>query len=431
MNDKLKKFYETKAKTYHENDKKLYKSLEKKSECLRKFKFSALAVLVLTVIFKEFYSKIPFENFDNIIIITFWGNKFILSLIGFILSSLIAYLLHRNSYKKIIKTAQSIQDERNKTKNSLNEDTAFKKRLFLILKSFPLWLVSPDYFYALSFKNKIRDEHLKCSNNDCPSDCYVDTDGVCLLAWDTIKIKMKYFVIFSNWNNVILSSIIAIITVLSWGYNNGITNLLFSIIIFRVISRFLEISIAFFKDVVRVDDKLFIRKKNRENAEDDQDTIYIHRWKNTFLLKSGRISLAIHSIVEVIILFSLIYYFIYNTVGDHDKIKQMIGNNNDLNFINFFLLSASVSFLNFSYTSFCNIFWSVAHVSQVILSLVLISLSIASYIGLDSNLLERDLQFFEDLAKEKLKQQNQSDSSHMIRNETTLNFACLYLLLFS
>jgi hypothetical protein len=409
VNDKLKKFYETKAKTYHENDKKLYESLEKKSEYLRKFKFSALAALILTVIVKEFYSKIPFENFDNIIIITFWGNKFILSLIGFILSSLIAYLLHRDSYKRIIKAVQSIQDEdeRNKTKHSLNKDTTSnKKRLLLILKSSLLWLFSPDYFYALSFKNKICDEHkhIKCSNNTCPSDCYVDTDGICLLAWDTIKIKMKYFVIFSNWNNVILSSIIAIITVLSWGYNNGITDLLFSIIIFRVISRFLEISIAFFKDVVRVDDKLFIR-------EDDQDTIYIHRWKNTFLLKSGRISLAIHSIVEVIILFSLIYYFIYNTAGDQKDIKTMIGNNNDLNFINFFLLSASVSFLNFSYTSFCNIFWSVAHVSQVILSLVLISLSIASYIGLDSNLLERDLQFFEDLAKEKLKQQNQSDSS--------------------
>ncbi|MCL9971685.1 hypothetical protein MX569_14120, partial [Anoxybacillus kestanbolensis] len=331
MNDKLKKFYETKAKIDHENDKKLYQSLEKESEYLRKFKLSALLVLVLTVIFKEFYSRIPFENFDNIIIITFWGNKFMLSLIGFVLSSLIAYLLHRNSYKKIIKSAQSIREGYNETKNSLNKDTACKKRLFLILKSFSLWLVSPDYFYSLSFKNKIRNEHLKCSNNDCPSDCYVDTDGVCLLAWDTIKIKMKYFVIFSNWNNVILSSIIAIITVLSWGYNNGITNLLFSIIIFRVISRFLEISIAFFKDVVRVDDKIFIRTKNRENTEDDQDAIYIHRWKNTFLLKSGRISLAMHSIVEVIILFSLIYYFIYNTAGDHDKIKQMIGNNNDLN----------------------------------------------------------------------------------------------------
>ncbi|MCL9971431.1 hypothetical protein MX569_12690, partial [Anoxybacillus kestanbolensis] len=74
-----------------------------------------------------------------------------------------------------------------------------------------------------------------------------------------------------------------------------------------------------------------------------------------------------------------------------------------LNFINFLLLSASVSSLNFSYTSFCSIFWSVAHVSQVILSLMLISLSIASYIGLENNLSERDLQFFKDLAKEKLK----------------------------
>jgi hypothetical protein len=67
----------------------------------------------------------------------------------------------------------------------------------------------------------------------------------------------------------------------------------------------------------------------------------------------------------------------------------------ELHLGDFLLHSISVTTMNYSFNaSDTFILWSIAHISQVILSFILIILSIGSYIGLESDLHSRDEDFY-------------------------------------
>lgn len=79
----------------------------------------------------------------------------------------------------------------------------------------------------------------------------------------------------------------------------------------------------------------------------------------------------------------------------YDNMKNLI--NFSSNFYNYFLYGVSMSFFNFSYTNYNLWIWNLLHVWQVIVSIVLIILFVASYLGLEDNMVKRDEEFFKQL----------------------------------
>ncbi|MBH0161868.1 hypothetical protein [Fictibacillus sp. 26RED30] len=112
--------------------------------------------------------------------------------------------------------------------------------------------------------------------------------------------------------------------------------------------------------------------------------------------------MAVHSYIEILLLFSIFYYLyigstlnspctlsdfkvhsleVYCTVYPSIRTTVLNGEYNEL--IKMILYSATVTFFNISYDfrDATPLAWKIAHVSQVIVSIVLVVLSLASYIG--------------------------------------------------
>ena len=212
------------------------------------------------------------------------------------------------------------------------------------------------------------------------------------------RIYKQYLIIFLNWINVIKTVIFAFIIIGLLGYKGIIINTLIAIFFFQFISRTIEIFFAFYKDIVRVDSKTFYNRSveiidGKKNTK--YEAVYINNWKNSAIRKPMRISLAIHSIVEIVLSFSLIYYFaaLISTIF---PTGFTLGADYTLDFHSYLktlLYSTSVSFFNFSFPN-NNLLLSVLHIWQILISIVLISLSIASYIGKDDKLTDREAEYF-------------------------------------
>lgn len=374
----LKDIYQESGKTdYSRDDINLYVKLDNRATLISKIKLGVVVVFTMIAIFgtvlreyiTPYLGNLEWDSIPNFVI--FPSTILIAILLHFILG----YLIHCISY-------YLVEEKKHWYKETLKFKIGF--------------LLFPDYLFALRYKKIIRNIYENnCVHNCSEKKCYCikDRDKICINNWDSIKIKTKYFVQFSNWLNLILNCLIGIITICLWGYEGWIINIILYIVILRVISRFYEIAIAFYKDVVRVDDKFFVNSAGEYK--------YIHRWKNSLILKSGRISLAIHSLIEVVILYSILYYFLSLYLFELNNVSDLIGNNGQiLNYFHFLFVSTAVSAMNYSYTSFPHILWNVTHLSQVFLSLVLIVLSIASYLGLNGELDDRDEKFYIETHKE-------------------------------
>jgi hypothetical protein len=383
-----------------------------------------------------------------------------------VIHTFLAWGIHTTAYRKVIHTHR---DWRRKPEIPFTFHSLFKHhyktlkfkhnyRSKLLNTLYILWhskskfaILSLDYFFAIYYKKHLEAPHKTCSYNDCNrcKESGVVRDKICFHEWDTLRIKNKYFIQLSNWHNIIAVVLLGFITIVSFSIkttsNNWLTVLML-VVIFRIISRFVEISIAFYKDAVEVNDKIFrkSRKTTKSTTELNYynkilidngivlEDVYIHRWKNSMLLKSGRISLAVHSLIEVILLFSLFYcigthkelieidnmpvvnevYSVTIYTNDNetyivdsikmagpDGLASLMSNKqkNDAipSYWNFLLYSASVTFMNISFdTKFLSSYLALTHVTQVLLNLVIIVLSIATYIGLDNKLSDRESNFY-------------------------------------
>ena len=195
------------------------------------------------------------------------------------------------------------------------------------------------------------------------------------------RIYKQYLIIFLNWINVIKTIIFSIIIMGLIGYKGVIINIFIALFFFHFLSRTIEIFYAFYKDIVRIDSKTFYNRKVKKVGKIGlvkYEPVYINDWKNSSIRKPMRISLAIHSIVEVVLSFSLIYYFAsLISTSFPTGFALEFGNIKSLHsYLKAFLYSMSVSFFN---TSFPNkdLLSSILHIWQVLISIVLISLSIA------------------------------------------------------
>jgi hypothetical protein len=409
---------------YKEKDINLYVRLDNKADKVVGVKWTVLAFFIIVTIL----TVIPYPLIKNItdwIVFGFVSLISLMSLIhpGIIIVALIlgthyflSWYIHKIAFNIVVDQVSTKEENEANHLKLANEKIIFKslritsnktksdrkttKSKSQIFKNVLKFTFSPDFYFANQYKNSLR-ALLTIHPCDNTTDCK-HNDGICYHQWDTIKIAKKYFIQFSNWINIITVSLLGVIILIL--HENTVTyfdSLLLGVIVLRIISRFIEISIAFYKDNVLVHDKIF-------KSNDGTDPIYIHRWKNSLLLKSSRISLAVHSLIEVIILFSLFYYLASNigiieipfskpvlTMDEESGAITLLESNYITQFKDYLLYTISVTAMNFSFDPTYVVSWlGLAHIAQVILSLVLIVLSIASYIGLDNNLTKREEDFY-------------------------------------
>ncbi|GGC88208.1 hypothetical protein GCM10007216_18690 [Thalassobacillus devorans] len=372
---------------HSEEEVDLYVRLDKVSENNSKWKYIFLVALCITIVILYFWKPEWIEMLQVM--------KLLLPIIiALIIHVCLAFLIHWMPFKRIRmidKELPTDNDDKRKNKvekwssiNWMGIALSYKNEGNLLnkLKLIFMYLLSIDYYFARLFKDAIKKRHKECSHKEkgkCKKNYY---DQICFHEWYSIKIMNKYFIQSSNWNNVVCASLLAMILaiLIMTSPSETTLNVLLWLVGFRIISRFVEISYAFYNDVVSVSDKIF-RKK-----EDNNYGIYIHRWKNSLLLKNARISLAVFSLVEVMVLYSLFYYLLPPYI-----IELPLKNDTLLNFV---FYSISVSLMNISFSAKFHTFLGAVHVSQVFLSIILIVLSIASYMGLNNKLSSKEEEFY-------------------------------------
>ncbi|WP_045520650.1 hypothetical protein [Neobacillus niacini] len=197
------------------------------------------------------------------------------------------------------------------------------------------------------------------------------------MQWSTIRIEKKSFIEFSNWCNINFTCLITILIVFT-PENHYV--FIFVLIVLRIISRGVEIAIAFYNDVVKVNSKSFVDTKH--------NTIkYINGYQSSLIRQNGRLSLAIHSLIELFLLFGISYFLLFYFLDFGSKIQNptLLGS---------ILFSTNLGLFNFSFGNYTIIYLSLLHTSQVVLSGILILLSIAQYIGADRELNHNDSIFY-------------------------------------
>lgn len=257
-----------------------------------------------------------------------------------------------------------------------NEGNTGLENSFVKVLNNVLRIFTPDYSYAVNFKvlltnNEVRKyigkeafeksinkygENLR-SNNERDSNVEEEKEK------NFQKETRKNFIEYTNWLNIIVACVYLLLVII-FASNKGYQDLLFCFIFFRVSSRCIEIIFAFYKDVVRT-------KTSKHNSKINLN------YKSSSLLRGNRISLAIHSYVEVIILFTIIYYLSYwNT-----KLGFISLFGESVKFIDFLFYSFSISAFNVSFIQEGSNLLHYFHTLQILTSLTLVVLSLASYIG--------------------------------------------------
>ncbi|KLA29508.1 hypothetical protein [Bacillus cereus] len=389
-----------------EKEVKRFYYLNKIANNVSKIKW-VLAFITLLLVTYSYNVNISFHqtNFvitDYLIVSLFFG--WILSVLSSFFNHFFAFLLVNRSYKFI----QNPKLEQKKVLLILADRLLFT----FYHKHF---VYSPDYHFASYFKSRIKEFHKNQSSklHKCEEHTYISKkDKLCIHCWDSIKNANKFFIEFSNWINLIYTFLLVLLAFSFIFIQNDIANLIFLFyLLFRTLSRSTEIIFAFYKDVVRVNFALFEDLSQKNKAE---RIIYMHKWRYSNLRKPARISLAVHSLIEMALTFSLLYFLVtkvfyeqmlqspsivnlisYSNLMHYDTMKNLI--NFSSNFYNYFLYGVSMSFFNFSYTNYNLWIWNLLHVWQVIVSIVLIILSVASYLGLEDNMEKRDEEFFKQL----------------------------------
>lgn len=281
-----------------------------------------------------------------------------------------------------------------------------KKSIFNMQYIFPsnrkdilTFLFSPDYFYSNRNKEQLKEfiRKIKYKDNEGSVIELIGKreSGLTNYDWLRISIERKFLVEWSNWSNVKRSVVyfLLVITLYFLLYfiakspsfdpeksNNLICYIALFIsgmIIFRVISRGIEVVYAFYKDVVRVDSKSYIVRGVSENNIEYRisEVGYINGFKSSLLRSQGRLSLAIHSLIEFFILFSAIY-IILSTV-----ISGFWGKTSVANPLHAILYSFSLGVFNVSFDQEFIPLRGFLHAFQLLTSCVLILLSVSHYLN--------------------------------------------------
>ncbi|KML27652.1 hypothetical protein VL12_21165, partial [Rossellomorea marisflavi] len=174
-----------------------------------------------------------------------------------------------------------------------------------------------------------------------------------------------------------------------------IINFSLTFLILRLISRGLEVIVAFYKDVVRTNEKVFFKTEKRDNNS-EVETKFIQDYKNSILLPKSRISLAVHSLVEFSVLFAITYYLIYRIMYQ-----------TEMPYIETLFYSSTLGVFNISYKASSSILLNGLHFWQIMISCVLILIAVAQYVGLNKPFSNEEQLFYKHIQLFSLKQKNQ------------------------
>jgi len=387
---------------------------ENKNNSINNFKVYSLPIFIVIVFFISWFSgKNGFSNYSFTKLQSTFTYELLncsilfylicFSIISLIFIWLIAYLTHKFVY--------------NKLGSNSTEPVKIKYNKLLLL-------LSPDLYYANLYKEQIK---LACKKNKSllpknisEETMFKDTESIDTIQWNHIKIQSKYFVENCNWININLTVVgIGLIYIFTIILKSSLLNeFLLTLMIFRLISRGIEVTIAFYNDVVNVNSKLFILSN-----ESTFKSYYINGFKSTLIRQSGRLSLAIHTLIELTLLYGFIYYLYFNIIVDIPSAFADI-DTPPPTFFEMLLFSSSLGLFNISYNAYANILLALFHSSQVFLSGVLILLSIAQYIGADKSLSPEEETFYrhsellsKQLYKKRIEDKFQDDKNSFLPRE--------------
>jgi hypothetical protein len=282
-------------------------------------------------------------------------------------------------------------------RNSTNKIVRFLNILsvvVLVINKILKPIITPDYFWAEYYKRKIGS---------------IITNDPLITPYDLeyIRLVKKFYIERCNWSNIIITIIIAVICFVSFSKEpilyGWVPSSACIFILYRTISRVLEILIAFYHDIVEQREKIFYffsyednyktihhdAVKDIANNQDIKTSIenkcfsYFSPWNNTLLLPASRTSLALHSLLEVTIIFSVLYFLLsglYHYLPSYcfyPSIERSdFGNLGVMKFI-LYSFSVAVTLPDLKLDSY----WSVLVALQILVSLVLIIMSLAHYLG--------------------------------------------------
>lgn len=285
------------------------------------------------------------------------------------------------------------------------------KKINLIKPRVRMYFMSPDGFFSKYYKDELekdlyekmiflenyKDYYTKEVKERVSGEAKNFKYGLSLEAWNLVKIERKFFIEWSNWLNCIFSILLCTATFL-WIYfvSASVYSIIFffSLLVYRLFSRGIEIALSFYQDVVNKRAKIIYRKGKAYK--------YVLNFKSSLIRSRGRLSLAIHSLIELTFLYSSLYFI--NSILT-DTFEKVV-----LTPFNSLLFSASLGVFNFSFNyadSYLLFPQSILHISQILLSVVLILLSIAQYVGANDDLSKIDEELY--LKVELKKEQNRGN----------------------
>lgn len=360
---------------------KLYCYLESSSaiNAIKKFSIVLLFIILLISTYSKGFNKYDLASISKQDGFLDISNEHLIVILvcSYLVTCIISWLVHYFSYRVIKNSRKSIETQLVLTQ-SIDTDS-----LFQFLKNehpfnWPLYFFSPDLMMAQFYKNTITQFATKNKFGENNVDLLIDNEKRNLLQWSLIRIEKKAFIENSNWCNIITTCLIATFTL----FLNNLYKYAFIIILFRIVSRSIEIAVAFYKDVVQVNSRSF-------SISDNKNIFYINGFHSSLIRQNGRLSLAIHSLIELFIIFGVAYYLL--CLG-YDK-------QSSTSLFSAILFSINLGMFNISFDNYDNMFLSLLHTTQVILSGVLILLSIAQYLGNDKNSNLNDSVFYYKAAK--------------------------------
>jgi hypothetical protein len=380
--------------TLNEDNKvdKIIKRLESYEEQIFKFRNFCLFFLFIIPLF----CNITASYFDNGYFnsLTFyelsWQIKniesdsciiIIKSAIGILISFALTKYIHYRMAKETVKNLDMSVIE--------HQDSKKKIKWF--------WqIISPDYYYAEYYKSSLDQYKLKKVYCDC--NIYYPSDKICECQMDVKRALRRSYILLCNSSNLIISSILVILSII-FGFNFAFEWLIY-LIIPHLFWRSIEIFSSFYYDATNLRIRIILKdnfkieeKRKSISVKENEEAVIVNtnqnqidvlnEWKTSRLRKTHRIALALFSLIEIILLYSVLYYALHH-LGLTGYPRTAIY------FYEMILHSASLSVFNISFNPAYQWWEKILHVSQLIVSINLIVLSLASYLNLTDVLSARD-----------------------------------------
>ncbi|EHL66033.1 hypothetical protein HMPREF1014_05414 [Bacillus sp. 7_6_55CFAA_CT2] len=355
-----------------------------------------LGLYILYLFFEPINLGVIQSNIDR-------GTIIFACIVGVVLQLFFSKCIHEFAFRKAMK---KVEASNYTNENDNPQGNGDKKWNFAFLMKFIFkWFFNFDHTIASYYKEKIEKQIFSESNCTCKENFrYLSRKNhKCVCCYDLVKFSNSYFIVFSNWFNVLftvaLMGILLIIIQFKGHFLMAAEFLMISqyaLLAYRLVTRSLEIGRAILcgccsSRLVKI--FYFNSKFINSKTEKDMEELYLHKWKNSYIRKPTRISLAVHTLFELVLMFTMMYMltFIVFKLDNQSVISQYITNNYMYECL---LYSLSVSFFNISFINYKFLIWNILHVWQVTMSMVLIILSIAGYLGEEDDVYRRESNFY-------------------------------------